>query len=432
MTLKKRRIIFYGFVLIFIPLSAGVIFYSQGWRPNINIEDCKISKLQNCEIKFQKTGAVYIETIPKGVVIKLNNKQVPDQSGIIKSGTLIPNLLPKNYKIEIQKNGYLTYRKNLKVEQSMVAELIDTILIPEKFEKTTAMEKIKGDEIIDLNTKRIIIKNLQSKIFYLYKFNEPTTAFNINASFNNSFKKQETMENIRLHPFNEDRLFIKTFNGLYIFDTRKLQIETIFQNTKNDKILAWSNDNSNIYIAKSKNNSVYSYNLITKNESKIFNLPENSEAIIGIKTSGSEIAFLDKSNALLMFNVKEKIVKKIADNVKNFSFAPDNKKMFFLNTNGTINIYFIENWYKNSTKAKGEIANFNLRNKESIKNAYWHKDSYHLLVEYKNGIVDFMEIDDRPPLNQSPIASETDSNFYDTGQNLLYFIQNKTLYNVKI
>ena len=426
MTLRTRRVIFYGLFFIFFPISIGVIFYSQGWRFDF----------ENFNVK--KTGAIYIETIPKNVAIKLNNKPIPDQSGLIKSGTLIPDLLPKNYKIEIQKDDYWTYRKNIKVEPTMVSELIDTVLIPQKFEKITAIEKLKGSEIIALNAKRIIIKNPQNKIFYLYKFNELTTAFNINASFNNLLKKSETIENAALHPFNDDRLLIKSMNGLYIFDTRKLQIETVFQNDKNNRILAWFANNSSIYIVKSKDYAVFSYNLITKTENELVKLPENLSTIIEIKTSdsGSEIGFLGKSGALSLFNVKDKKFQQIANDAEKFSFSPDNKKMFFINNNDKIIVYFIEDWYKNVKKKTGDIVNFSLKNEGLIKNAYWHKDSYHLFVKYvgenENTYVDFIEIDDRLPLNQYPIIAKSESNYYNAAENLLYFIQNKTLYKIEM
>lgn len=431
MTLKTRRAIFYTLFTIFIPLSLGVIFYSQGWR--INFENFSVSK----------TGAIYIETSPKNVNIKLNNKNIPDQSGLIKNGTFISALLPKNYQIEIGENGYLAYRKNLKVEPSVVAELINVILIPQKIEKTEAIKKIKGDEIINSDAKRIIVKNPQNKTFYLYKFNEPIAAFNISDSFDNLLKKQEIIEDAALHPFNDDRLFIKTSNGLYVFDARKLQIETIFQNIKNNKLLAWSFDNSNVYLVKCqmpnnvecRTSAVYSYNLITKTENEILHLPENRSTVIKIKTTGSEIAFLDKSEKLSIFNVKEKNIRQIAENAKEFSFSPDGKKLFFLNNGGEINVYFIENWYKNSPKKSGEMTAFNLKNKKSIRNVYWHKNSYHLFIEYLDGAqkkIDFIEIDDRLPLNQYPLIDNFESALYNIASNLVYFVQNKTLYNIKI
>ncbi len=442
MTLKTRRVIFYGLFFVFFPISIGVIFYSQGWRVDF----------ENFGVK--KTGAIYIETAPKNVAIKLNNKPIPDQSGLIKSGTLIPDLLPKNYKIEIQKDGYWTYRKNIKVEPSMVSELIDAILIPQKFEKTATIEKLKGSEVIDLNAKRIIVKNQQNKIYYFYRFDNPDTAFNINASFNNLLlsaqagKKPEAIENIALHPFNDDRLIMKNANGLYVFDARKLQIETVFQNEKNNKIVAWSANNSTVFMVKCQmlnvkcqNYAVFSYNLITKTENELTNLPKDLSTITEIKISGSgsEIGFLSKSGALSLFNIQDKKFRQIADNAVKFSFSPDSKKLFFIGNppagRGKISVYFIEDWYKNSKKKIGDIASFDLK-EISAQNAFWHKDSYHLFIEYadenKNTLVDFMEIDDRLPLNQYPIIAESESAYYDTGENLLYFIQNKTLYKIKI
>ncbi|MCL5004545.1 MAG: hypothetical protein M1170_01200 [Patescibacteria group bacterium] len=419
MTLKTRRIIFYGLFLIFFPVSVGVIFYSQGWR--IDFENFRV----------QKTGAAYIETSPKSVIIKLNNKIIPDQSGLIKSGTLIPDLLPKNYKLEIQKDGYWTYRKNIKVEPSMVAELVDTVLIPKKLEKSLIIEKLKGYEVVDLSAKRFVVKNPQTKIYYFYRLNDSQAALNINASFNNLLKKSETIAQIKLHPFNEDRLIIKTANGLYIFDARKLQIEKIFINEKNNKILAWTADNTSIYAVKSKDYAVFSYNLITKTENNIASLPIGSSTANEIKVSGSQIGILEKAGDLLLLDSKEKKFRLIADNVKNFSFSPDNKKIALIKTNGEIEIYFIEDWYKNIKKKAGDTASFTLENKELIENAYWYKDSFHLFIEYEDQSVSFMEIDDRLPFNQFSVLAESDSAYYDIGQNLLYFIQNKTLYNVR-
>ena len=127
-------------------------------------------------------------------------------------------------------------------------------------------------------------------------------------------------------------MLIKSANGLYVFDVRKLQIEIIFQNEKNNKILAWFANNSTVYIVKSKIPAVYSYNLITKAENELVKLPENLSAIIEIKTSesGSEIGLMEKSGALSIFNVKDKKFRQIADNAKKFSFSPDSKNYFLL------------------------------------------------------------------------------------------------------
>ncbi|NCO15575.1 MAG: hypothetical protein GW899_02400, partial [Parcubacteria group bacterium] len=90
MTIRTRRFIFYSFLFLFVVSGLWVIFYSQGWR--LNTENCRFNDLFNCSVKLRKTGAVFIETKPKGVVIKIDNKIFQDKSGLIQSGTLITKL----------------------------------------------------------------------------------------------------------------------------------------------------------------------------------------------------------------------------------------------------------------------------------------------------------------------------------------------------
>ncbi len=432
MTLRTRRIIFYGLILVFIPLSFGIIFYSQGWR--FDAENFSIAK----------TGAIYIETAPKNVVIKLNNKIIPDESGLIKSGTFISDLLPKNYQLEIQKNGYLTYRKNLKVEPSMVSELINTILIPQKFESKKIIDnKLKGGEIADISAKKIIIKN-QTNNYYLYDTDDSASVFNINASFNNLRKTPETIQRLIFHPFDADKFIIETTKGLYIFDKSRLKLETTAIAGKNEKIIAWTVKNPNIYLIKIQDSRlkiqdyiISSYNLVAKVETSLAQLPINANIVeLKISNSGRKIGILDKLGDLLIFDIQTKDIKQIAHNAKNFAFSPDNKKIAFLDNDEKLNIYFIEDWYKNIRKKSGDVISFNLKNKELIENIHWYKDSFHLFIKHANEnetvSLDFMEIDNRPPLNLSPIINNFESAYYDTNSNFLYFIQNKILYTVEI
>ncbi|MEK7634461.1 MAG: hypothetical protein AAB396_01055, partial [Patescibacteria group bacterium] len=120
MTLKTRRILLILFTIFFFIASTVIILYSTGWRFDIKT------------FSIKKTGAVYIETSPKYVFIKINKKDFPDSSGILKTGTLVSNLMPKNYKIEIDKKDYYPYYKEIKIEPSLVSELIGIILIPIK------------------------------------------------------------------------------------------------------------------------------------------------------------------------------------------------------------------------------------------------------------------------------------------------------------
>jgi len=168
MTFKARRILFFIFLAVFIPSSAGIITYSQGWRFNFET------------FTVQKTGAIYIETQPKEVLIKIGPKSFADESGIIQKGTLITDLLPKNYQIEIQRNGYFPYYKNITVKPSLVAEAVEIILIPTNLKSELKISNnLKGEKFIDFgaDASKIIIKNSKNNLYYIYDLNNQWREF---------------------------------------------------------------------------------------------------------------------------------------------------------------------------------------------------------------------------------------------------------------
>ncbi len=212
MTLRTRRVLFYSLFFLFIFIGLAVIFYSFGWR--INAENC--SKLSDC---FQKTGGLFIETKPKGVVIKIDGKVFKDKSGLIQDSTLIKNISPKTYKIKIEKDGFLPYEKKVRVESNLVAEIPNIVLIPEKSEKTpvpisksidnfwiypqqkivfksngvlyystnSAFSKLKGNEFIGFseNGEKIIVKDSNNQTHYLYELNDLSKTVNLNTILKN-------------------------------------------------------------------------------------------------------------------------------------------------------------------------------------------------------------------------------------------------------
>ncbi|KKQ22338.1 hypothetical protein A2999_02120 [Candidatus Wolfebacteria bacterium RIFCSPLOWO2_01_FULL_38_11] len=427
MTLKTRRFLFLGLFIVFIPLSIGVILYSNGWRFNFD----------NFSIK--KTGAIYIETNPKGVSIKLDNKIFPDKSGFIQSGTLISNLVSKNYQIKIEKENYHPYFKDIKVEPSLVSEIIDIILIPKKIKPQPVISApLKGLEIIDLsNAKKIIVKN--GKKYYLYNL-ENQSALNVNASFEN-FKKNIEIKKVAFHPFDQSKLIIEADN-IYSLNIDRLKLEPVIQITNNPKkqseILAWTIKNSQLYYIKetaaesAKTLELFYFNFVLKTENS-FKLPENIASIvkIGASENNAKIAILDSFDDIYEFNLQNQNFEKIAHNAKDFQFSPDEQKIAFLDKDGKINVLFFKD-VQNIKKKTNDVIGYNLKTKESIKNVFWHKDSSHLFIEYlENNLsnIEFIEIDDRLPLNQYSIFIGLQSSYYNLKNNFLYFTKENKLYS---
>lgn len=443
MSFRFRRFLFYSFFLFFVLASFGIAMYASGWRIDFGI------------LAVKKTGGLYIETEPKDAIIEINNEQFPNRSGLIKSGTLITNLLSKTYQVEISRDNYFSYHKNVLVKPSLVTELINVVLVPEEIKKImVASQKIKGNEIVDFSgdSQKFIVKN-QNKIYYLHNLSDSSAALNMNMALNNAYKNDsgtESVKNVIFHPFDSKRLIIEAASlsgaALYIFEPERGKLEYIFKSAKNSRLIAWSMKNSSIYLLKSQTNSNYpitklpdyqisSFNLMTKTENIIFEFPEiETGEIIGIAAadSGNNIAIINNLGDIYIFDIVDKNFQKIAHDAKIFSFSPDSGKIAFIDNGGKLNIHFLENQFKNNFRKAGETVRFDLENKELIENIYWHKDSHHLFVKRSDKAVFFTEIDDRLPLNQYSIADDIEDFYYDLKSGIAYFTQNLRLYNLEL
>ena len=424
MTRKTGRVLFIIFFFIFIIIGVGAVFYSLGYRIDLS------------NFKIQKTGAIYIKTQPRNVIIKINNKIYPDQSNILQGGTLIQNLLPKTYKVEIDKDGYAPYYKNLKVEQSVVAEIVHVLLIPNKINAVPVIS-IRGNTFIDSadNSNKFIFQNKTTGIFYLYNLNDPLKALNLNSLYS-SVKKSSKINRVSFVPFNSQNLVVEDQSGLKILNLDHLTTTVI---TKNPPYV-WNIENSIVYFIKNsddvKNHNLIlsSYNLIFQSENQLAEIPQSilsNKKFKEIKTSGGndKIAFLDSDNNLFLFNQSSNEIKKISSNIKDFDFAPSNDQMAYLNLDGKLNILFFKDFDGEIIKKTGDIVSFNLENKENITGINWFKDSFHIFIKYTDE-TKIMEINDLPPLNTIKIISGAYQSYYDFKNNILFLADNGQLQKI--
>ncbi|MEK9168300.1 MAG: PEGA domain-containing protein [Patescibacteria group bacterium] len=448
MTIRTRRVLFYSLFFLFIFIGLAVVLYSFGWR--ISAENCSAAEPSNC---FQKTGGLFIETEPKGVVIKIDGKIFKDKSGLIQNGTLIKNLSPKTYKIKVEKDGFLPYEKKVKIESNLVAEIPNIVLIPEKLEKisvpvpksidnfwispqqkivfksngvlyyfnadlrglnadkrgqNTNPFKLKGDEFVGFSEDggKIIVS--ASQTYYLYDLNDLSKTVNLSAVFKN-LKKNAILDKIAFHPADSNRLIVKDKNArlpdgqgyLYFLDLNRLKLEIITE----EPVFFWTVKNPNIYYIKARTDA----DLTQTNANNTRNSPAYA---------------LNSFNLILK---TENIIAQFPNS--QIILSPDNKKIAFFNKAGDVNIYFLEDYRFGINKKAGDVINLNLYEGKTIKNIFWYKDSYHLLVEYE-GKVDFIEIDDRAPINKYTLidSSAPPAINYDLKSNKIYFLADKNIY----
>ncbi|MDD5044501.1 MAG: PEGA domain-containing protein [Candidatus Omnitrophica bacterium] len=118
-----RRLFFWLSFFTFVVFTPVIVYYSLGY------------KFDASSHKFVKTAALSIKTSPKGIDVVLSGKRLKDTSPCV-----IRGLLPREYTVLLEKEGFYPYRVHVLLKPSTVAEL-DIVLIP----KTKTADKIKFD-----------------------------------------------------------------------------------------------------------------------------------------------------------------------------------------------------------------------------------------------------------------------------------------------
>jgi len=93
-----RKILFLLFLGTFLIAAPAVVLYTAGYQINFN------------QMSLVKTGLFYISTDPKGAGIVLNEKDSEQESTAI-----LKNIMPGEYTLRLEKEGYLPWEKKLEV-----------------------------------------------------------------------------------------------------------------------------------------------------------------------------------------------------------------------------------------------------------------------------------------------------------------------------
>ncbi len=130
MSRGKRTILFIVCILLFLLSAPLVVFYYQGYRFDFG------------ERKITQTGAFYFSVIPRNAKIYLDG-QLKKKTDFIFGSAFIENLLPKDYRVQIIKEGYFVWEKTLKIKKQQVTEAKNVVLFPDRIELSTIDDGIK-------------------------------------------------------------------------------------------------------------------------------------------------------------------------------------------------------------------------------------------------------------------------------------------------
>lgn len=126
MPLRVRQIIFIFLALVFIILTPGTIFYTAGYRYNFNKK------------MIEKTGALVLDSIPKRARVLLNERDAHKVTP-----ARFPRLLPGEYRVRLEKEGYHPWEKNLLVESRRTTFAADVLFLKKTSPEIASPKQIK-------------------------------------------------------------------------------------------------------------------------------------------------------------------------------------------------------------------------------------------------------------------------------------------------
>jgi hypothetical protein len=134
-----------GVALIIAILGFSVLFYAEGYR--INFKTWEVSRI----------GILYVSSIPKSASVYVNNTFRKTKTPFNIS------LDPGVYTVQIQKKGYVSWEKNVKVESTKVSSFENIVLFKNNIEP---QEIIDQKKIASINEPISILSGANKGLYY--------------------------------------------------------------------------------------------------------------------------------------------------------------------------------------------------------------------------------------------------------------------------
>ncbi|MDD2696712.1 MAG: hypothetical protein PHE52_00945 [Candidatus Pacebacteria bacterium] len=412
MTKKTRRIIFLTLLALFLLIAPAAILYSQGYR--IDLENRKVTN----------TGGLFLKIIPKQAEVYLNGT-LEKKTDFFFGSILIENLLPRKYQIEIKKDGFYSWQKNLEIKEREVTEAKNIVLFPQ----TINFDVInQGTESFwfSPDQKKIILKEKEQlgwalKLYELDKKIKSRLIGETDISLKEADLMNLTFSDDSKKAYLEvgTREQIKNFT-LEIDKTPAVLTETEPTPPPVEDSLAYKEMNNNdVYYLDETGFLFKNGEIITSDP-----FPVKQETEYSLEVFANYI-FLKESDNLYLFNPESKNFDNFAGGVNILKVSPDLKKLAYV-SNNEIWILFLADTYDQPAKSAGEKV-FLVRLSDKINDLFWIT-SDHLVFSAGNKIK-ISEIDNRDGINIVEIAeTKTPEIFWSESEKRLYILTESILY----
>lgn len=408
MSRKARRLFFYSLVILFIVAGSSVILYSKGWRIDFETNT------------LRQTGAIFVRTQPRDAKLLINDEEIERKNGFLLSGTLIKNLIPGDYKLTIQAEGYRKWENVLPVTEEVVTEIKDTILIPESIPqiiKATSTKQfwtneeneviftgnkliyqdrvLSGDTFIDFTADqyKMITYNGKQAIYLLNNLRERSIT-NINLMFKNQQQEKGLADDLNIRSVksniqNSNEVFITTNRGVYRLNLENRELSMIYKLATVNEIILNGEE-----VVLPQNNLLISLGVSLEESRTIATMEEKIKQVK--PNEGVLVALLDNGSLKTIAGGQ---VKEIAHSVE--KFYADGGMIYFVEKNGYLNIY---------SQEKDGYRKIKISEPKEILKIY-RAGSRQIWVEYKNrlNLLEFADFNislDNPVLANETIVSE--------------------------
>lgn len=412
MTKKARTILFLLCFFLFLLIAPLAVLYSQGYR--FDFENKALSQ----------TGGIFIKAEPRQAEIYLND-QLVKRTDFFFGSALIENLLPKKYKIEVKKPGYLSWEKNLEVREKEVTEAKEIFLFPENLNFTILT---KGAESFWFSP--------DGKKVILFEEDKPSSLSSLSKESSELEKDKEGWalklydleKNIKSHLINEVDIYSKGANLLnleFSEDSREIYLKIGKKEQEKSFVLRLDRapplltekdstssppdiDSSpeNIIASCEVNNDLYyldnSGNLFENKQKlteKVFPVQAETEYILEVF---QKFIFLGEGQLLYLFSPDSKSFEKFFEETTDLKISPDDKKLVFFSSSEIWVLFLTDEGNKKAGKKL-----FLVRLSEKIDDVFWLNSDY--LIFNSGDSLKIIEIDERDKVQTWDFA--TPSNF---------------------
>jgi hypothetical protein len=471
----KRSIFFWTLCVLFLITGPAIILHSQGYRFDFH------------RGIFVYSGTITFKANPQSFSVSINGQ--PNESkqlNRINNSYNVTSLLPGDYEIKLDRDGFQGWSKKTDVHSGLASEFWNILLVRNSYERTgydtegaekfyvspksdyIAYEKKSGNNL-EINLFNIgNEKNENTYNFSGFSFIDEARDENIewspdqsylsvpaqkntddnsreynyfiidvanNSSLNlNDFLNLSNINNVRWDPKEKGYFFFLNGNSLYRANTK----DSADTAKISDNVSSFDLSKTDLYFVKNPNNLVYKTSADGKSEpvQETNGFPdENNNEIRRIITyDDSRIALIDRQKNLYIYNKGEHdtYYRKLGEGVEGVHFSDDGKKVLFW-TKNEISAYFARDWQVQPVRSENDLTNIT-RYSDEIRNVQWFKDYEHIIFS-TGKYVKIIELDPRDHRNCMDIlntATETPFIIYNNYLEKMYFVDsgdNSTLIN---